>query len=71
MSEKTLRSQERTDRQTAILRELPGFHLDTGTPCLCGADKISTRSRRGYSDSMIFSHRCTACGTTFRTFIEG
>lgn len=71
MSEKTLSSHERTDRQKAILRELPGFHLNTGVPCLCGAAKISTRSRRGYSDSLIFSHRCTACGTEFSTYIEG
>jgi len=71
MTTKPTNSQERTARQTAILRELPGFHLDTGTPCLCGADNISTRSRRGYSDSLIFSHRCTDCGTTFRTYIEG
>jgi len=69
MSEKTLSSHERTGRQTAILRELPGFHLNTGVPCLCGADRINTRSHRGQSDTLIFCHRCTACGTEFSTWI--
>ncbi len=71
MSEQTLSSQERTDRRTAILRELPGFHLNTGEPCLCGAENISTRSRRGFSDSLVFYHRCRACETEFSTWIEG
>jgi hypothetical protein len=71
MRQKPTDRQERTDRQTEILRELPGFHLDTGTPCECGADRIKTRTRRGYSDSLIFDHRCTACGSAFSTFIEG
>ena len=63
--------EERTDCRTQILRELPGFHLNTGEPCLCGAEHIRTRSKCGYSDSMVFYHRCAECGTEFSTWIEG
>ena len=63
--------QERTEQQKQLLRELPGFHLDKGEPCTCGKEAIQTRSRRGFSDSLIFSHRCTECGNEFTTWIEG
>jgi len=54
-----------------ILRQLPGVHLDKGEPCACGIEHITTRSRRAFSDSRIFTHRCTACGNEFSTWIEG
>lgn len=71
METKTTTDQERIDRQNEILRQVPGFRLDTGEPCLCGVDKLRTSSRMGYSDSVVFTHRCTDCKNTFRTWIEG
>lgn len=62
--------QERIDRQE-ILRELPGFRLDRGEPCLCGVEAISTRTERAFSDSLVFHHTCTECGNYFSTWIEG
>ena len=64
-------AQERTDKRQQILRELPGFHLNKGEPCLCGVEAISTRTERAFSDSLVFHHTCTECGTDFSTWIEG
>jgi nicotinic acid phosphoribosyltransferase len=63
--------QERTEQQKEILRQLPGFRLDSGEPCLCGTDAITTTKEYGYSDSLIFHHRCGECGNEFTTWIEG
>lgn len=63
--------QERTDEHRQILRDLPGFHLNEGDPCLCGTDYINTRTKRAFSDSLVFYHRCTDCGNEFSTWIEG
>jgi hypothetical protein len=63
--------QELGEQHKEILRQLPGFRLDSGVPCLCGIDAITTSKRRGYSDSLIFTHRCDECGNEFTTFIEG
>jgi hypothetical protein len=48
-----------------------GFHIDSGTPCECGSEDYTTTKERGFSDSMIYKHRCGNCGNFFRTFIEG
>lgn len=71
MSKNTISGKERTDRRTQLLRELPGFHLNTGEPCLCGIEHITTRTKRAFSDSLVFDHRCGACETRFSTWIEG
>ena len=63
--------QELDEQQINRLRQLPGLRLDGGVPCLCSIEKISTHKRRGYSDSLIFTHRCRECGNEFTTFIEG
>jgi hypothetical protein len=63
--------QELTEQHIELLRQLPGFRLDSGTPCLCGIDAISTSKRYGYSDSLIFTHHCRECGNEFTTWIEG
>lgn len=62
-------SQERTDQQ--ILRQLPGFHLNSGSPCSCGVEAIRTSKSVGYSDFVTYTHRCTECGNEFSTYIEG
>ena len=64
-------AQELDEQQVERLRELPGFRLDSGVPCLCSIEAITTSKRRGYSDSLIFTHRCSECGNEFTTFIEG
>lgn len=73
-------SQEGIDAETEaeiraeILREISpkGFYLDPESkPCLCGAKHIRTSKRRGYSDSLIFRHRCRRCSNEFVTYIEG
>lgn len=74
MSTNNAQSKERTDRQQQVLNEIrpKGFFLDpSGEPCVCGAAHIQTTKRRGFSDSLIFKHRCTACGNRFSTYIEG
>jgi hypothetical protein len=63
--------QELGEEHIEQLRELPGFRLDAGVPCLCSIEKITTSKKRGYSDSVIYSHRCDECGNEFTTFIEG
>jgi nicotinic acid phosphoribosyltransferase len=63
--------QELDEQQVDRLRQLPGFRLDSGVPCLCSIEAITTSKRRGYSDSLIFTHRCRECGNEFTTFIEG
>lgn len=63
--------QERIDRQKEILRELPGFHLNKGEPCLCGVEAISTQTERAFSDSLVFHHYCGECDNRFSTWIEG
>jgi len=61
-----------TDAQRATVEGIStGIHWNTGDPCECGPDPISTRTERAYSDSLIFHHRCTDCGATFSTWIEG
>jgi hypothetical protein len=62
-------TEERTEQQ--ILRQLPGFHLDSGSPCTCGVEAIRTSKSVGYSDFATYSHRCTECGNEFSTYIEG
>ena len=59
------------EQQIERLRQIPGFRLDAGMPCLCSIEEITTSKRRGYSDSLIFTHRCRECGNEFTTFIEG
>ena len=54
-----------------ILRQLPGFHLDSGWPCDCGIDAIRTNKSVGYSDFVTYTHSCTECGNEFSTYIEG
>ena len=63
--------QELGEEHIERLRQLPGLRLDEGVPCLCSIKKIATHKRRGYSDSLIFTHRCGECGNEFTTFIEG
>ncbi len=63
--------QELDEQQVERLRQLSGFRLDSGVPCLCSIEAITTSKRRGYSDSLIFTHRCSECGNEFTTFIEG
>jgi len=63
--------QELTEQHIERLRKLPGFRLDAGMPCLCSIEAITTTKKRGYSDSLIFTHRCSECGNEFTTFIEG
>ena len=63
--------QELDEQQIERLRQLPGFRLDSGAPCLCSIEAITTSKKRGYSDSMIYTHRCRECGNEFTTFIEG
>jgi hypothetical protein len=63
--------QELDEQQLDRLRQLPGFRLDEGVPCLCSMEAIRTSKRRGYSDSLVFNHHCRECGNRFRTFIEG
>jgi nicotinic acid phosphoribosyltransferase len=63
--------QELDEQQIERLHKLPGFRLDSGVPCLCSIEAITTSKRRGYSDSLIFTHRCSDCGNEFTTFIEG
>jgi len=63
--------QELGEEHIERLRELPGFRLDAGMPCLCSIENITTSKRRGYSDSLIFTHQCRECGNEFTTFIEG
>jgi protein-disulfide isomerase-like protein with CxxC motif len=63
--------QELGEEYIERLRQLPGFRLDSGVPCLCSIEAITTSKRRGYSDSLIFTHRCSECGNEFTTFIEG
>jgi hypothetical protein len=63
--------QELDEQQIDRLRQLPGFRLDSGVPCLCAIEAITTSKRRGYSDSLIFTHRCRECGNEFTTWIEG
>jgi len=63
--------QELTEQHIERLRELPGFRLDAGVPCLCSIEAITTSKKRGYSGSMIYTHRCGECGNEFTTFIEG
>jgi hypothetical protein len=61
-----------TEAQRQTLNELPtGLHLNTGSPCECGAESYSTSSSRKYSDSMVYSHKCGNCGNTFTTWTEG
>ncbi|CDK38905.1 hypothetical protein [Halorubrum sp. AJ67] len=60
---------ECTEQQ--ILRRLPGFHLDSGSPCTCGVDAIRTSKSVGYSDFVAYTHSCTECGNEFVTYIEG
>lgn len=49
-----------------------GFFLEPGhQPCLCGAAHILTTKRGGYSDSIIYTHRCRKCSKEFVTYIEG
>lgn len=62
---------EMSDEQLEVLRALPGFEYNTGTPCTCGVSFIRTTKERGFSDSLIFHHRCTECGARFSTWIEG
>jgi len=71
MLSKKASGQERFDRQNGILRQVAGFRLDSGEPCLCGVEALTTSKKRGYSDSLIFTHRCGECGNEFTTFIEG
>jgi len=63
--------QELDEQQINRLRQLSGLRLDEGVPCLCSIEAITTSKRRGYSDSLIFTHRCGECGNEFTTFIEG
>mgnify|MGYP006914326648 FL=1 len=71
MQAKNDSGQELGEQQIERLRQLPGFRLDSGVPCLCSIEAISTSKKRGYSDSLIFTHRCSDCGNEFTTFIEG
>ena len=71
MSSKKTSGQELGEEHTERLRQLAGFHLDEGMPCLCSIESITTSKRRGYSDSLIFTHRCRECGNEFTTWIEG
>jgi len=71
MPTKQADSQELTEQHIERLRQLPGFRLDVGTPCLCSIEAITTTKKRGYSDSLINTHRCDECGNKFTTFIEG
>lgn len=57
--------------QLQRLKEVSGFRLDSGTPCTCDLDELSTTKKRGYSDSMIYYHECNACGNEYVTWIEG
>ena len=63
--------QELGEQQIEKLRQVAGFHLDEGVPCLCSIESITTTKKRGYSDSAIFTHRCSECGNRFTTWIEG
>ena len=71
MSSKKASRQERIDQQNEILRQVAGFRLDSGEPCLCGVEALTMTKKRGYSDSLIFTHQCGECGNEFTTFIEG
>jgi nicotinic acid phosphoribosyltransferase len=71
MQAKNDSSQELDEQQIEKLRQLSGFRLDSGVPCLCSIEAITTSKRRGYSDSLIFTHRCRECGNEFTTWIEG
>jgi hypothetical protein len=73
-SNQSIDAETEAERRAEILREIrpKGFYLEPGhQPCLCGAEHIKTRRKRGYSDSLIFYHRCEACGNSFSTYIEG
>ncbi len=59
------------ERETIDEIDKTGFHLDTGRPCECGGDDYRTRTKRAYSDSLIFKHKCRNCGNKFTTWIEG
>lgn len=80
MSANTANRQERNDAASEeelrreILREIrpKGFFLEPGhRPCSCGAEQIQTTKRGGYSDSVIYKHRCRKCSNKFVTYIEG
>jgi len=49
-----------------------GVSFNKGNPCECGteADTTTTRSR-GYSDSMVYKHKCNECGARWETWTEG
>lgn len=80
MSSKHFNGKEVTDaaNEEEIRREIlrnvrpRGFYLEPGhQPCLCGPEFIQTTKRRGYSDSVIYAHRCRECSNEFVTYIEG
>lgn len=59
------------ERQIEICRKIPGFYLNKGIPCTCGADKLQTKKKVGYSETVTYYHRCSDCGNEFSTYIEG
>jgi hypothetical protein len=80
MSSKTASSQEANDAasEEELRREIirnvrpKGYFLEPGhAPCLCGPEFIKTTKRGGYSDSVIYKHRCRECSNEFVTYIEG
>lgn len=54
-----------------VYRKVPGFHPDSGEPCTCGVEHLSTSKSLGYSDFVTYTHTCRQCGNTFSTYIEG
>ena len=71
MEDTHAKRQERTDKKSELLRELPGLHWNAGEPCYCGVEYLSTMIIEGFSDSLVFSHTCTECGGKFSTWVEG
>jgi hypothetical protein len=62
-----------TDDQKRTLSEIPsvGFHINTGGPCECGGENYRTTKTHGFSDSIVYRHKCQTCGNEFSTWIEG
>jgi len=62
-----------TDAERETIQNIgrTGLHLNEGRPCECGGSEYTTRTKSAYSDSMVYTHTCGACGNEFSTWTEG
>lgn len=58
-------------KQTANELSPCGLEVLEGEPCECGGEAYNTSKSHGYSDTIVYNHRCSECGNRWKTWTEG